>query len=140
MKKIFGFMAFMLFVCSLSAQSINRGDWLGKTPSGKTYKMIVQGGQEGEPLSILIIDDDIDSKMSGQLKSNSLKFKGPSGTTTLKRVPYRSTYLKQKGFIIFVPKRGDRIAYKYVSGPPVLSGWEEGVAAVVYNEGVAAGK
>jgi hypothetical protein len=129
----------LLFVFSLSAQSINRGDWLGITPSGHTFKMVVQGGQEGEPLNILIIDDDIDSGMKGRLKGNALQFKSSSGTTVLKRLPYRKQYHDQKGFIILLPRSGAKVAYKYVSGPQVLSGWDEGVAAVFKQE-VGAGK
>jgi hypothetical protein len=139
MKKIIGFAATMVFVWSLSAQSINRGDWLGKTPSGHPYKMIVQGGQEGEPSSILIIDDDIDSMMKGQLKGDSLSFRSSYGTTVLKRVPYRKPYEGQQSLIIFLPRSGAKVAYKHVSGPVVLSGWDEGVAAV-FRERIAAGK
>lgn len=147
MKKAIGIIAGFLFVCSLSAQSINRGDWLGKTPSGETYKMLVQGGQEGEPLKVLVIEDEARVSLRGRFQGQLLKFKTSGGILVLKRQASARSFRNEKGFLMFA-KPGTRISakptagvvYKYVSGPPVLSGWDEGVAAVVYNEGVAAAK
>jgi len=148
MKKMIVLVAGLLFTLSLSAQSINRGDWLGKTPSGNAYKMTVLGGQEGEPRNIVILEleEDVVAR-KGYFQGQFLKFKTSRGLLVLKRQSSARSFRNEKGFLMFA-KPGTRISaelgagvvYKYVSGPLVLPGWDEGVAAVIYNEGVAAGK
>jgi len=118
----------LLFSVTLFAQPLSEGVYTSE--SGKSLKMKLMGGQEGEP--ILIIEDEARIKGTFSKDYSRLNLKSTAGHMVMKLVDSRKIGSDQKGLIIFVGDFG-RVAYQKVKGPLSLSGWDEGVAAIVVN-------